>query len=398
VKENKLLVDVRESQNVSVGQLVRLGRQKGYVTYDDVFLVVPEAEQDLKKLEVIISTLRNSGVSVKDDVNREDYKRKGRKKKGEASHLKGNHLSHIEIDDLVGLYFQEAGKHDLLTVQEEVKLAKQIERGSKARRKLSKPELTLFQRKELQNEVNVGWMAMEKLITSNSRLVISIAKKYMGQGVSFLDLIQEGNIGLMRAAKKFDYRRGYKFSTYATWWIRQAVTRSLADQSRTIRIPVHMSEKLSKMFKIQHQLRQCLGRNPTKRELAVEMGIPVPKINAMFKTARHTLSLDMPINQDGDAELGDFIQDNETPDPASKASQSLLAQNLVEAMETLPPREARVLQLRHGIPGGKKHTLNEIGKKLGVTRERIRQIEYRGLQRLRSSKVINKMRSYTTGI
>jgi RNA polymerase primary sigma factor len=398
VNEYKLLVDVKESQNVSVGQLVKIGRQKGYVTYDDVFLVVPEAEQDLKKLEVIISTLRNSGVSVKDDVNREDYKRNGRKKKGEVSHLKENRLDNIETDDLVGIYFQEAGKHDLLTIQEEVKLAKQIERGRKARRELSKPELSLNQIRELQNEVNVGWMAMEKLITSNSRLVISIGKKYMGQGVSFLDLIQEGNIGLMRAAKKFDYRRGYKFSTYATWWIRQAVTRSLADQSRTIRIPVHMSEKLSKMFKIQHQLRQRLGRNPTKRELAAEMEIPVPKINAMFKTARHTLSLDMPIKQDEDAELGDFIQDNETPDPEFEASQSLLAQNLSEAMETLPPREARVLQLRHGIPHGEKHTLNEIGKKLGVTRERIRQIEYRGLQRLRSRKIISKLRSYIIGI
>jgi RNA polymerase primary sigma factor len=246
----------------------------------------------------------------------------------------------------------------------------------------------------LKQLIDDGWLALDQLLKSNSRLVISVAKKHVGRGVSFLDLIQEGNIGLMRSAKKFDYRRGYKFSTYATWWIRQAITRAVADQGRTIRIPVHMSDQLSKMFRVQHELTQKLGHPPSTEELATELDVPPSKIKRMLKTAQHPLSLDMPIIADEDSVLGDFIEDSETPAPDDTATHNLLRQQLEAILAALPAREARILQLRFGLQDGKRHTLQEVGEKMGVSRERVRQIESQALRRLRHPSTLHKLRGY----
>jgi RNA polymerase primary sigma factor len=231
--------------------------------------------------------------------------------------------------------------------------------------------------------VEDGWAAREHLITANSRLVISVAKKYMGRGVPFLDLIQEGNIGLIRAAKKFDYRRGHKFSTYATWWIRQAVTRAIADQGRTIRVPVHMGDQINKLLRVSHQLTQKLGRSPTTEELAHELDVPPKKVENMIQVARRPLSLETPTDEEEDSVLGDFIEDEEAPAPPEMVTQHMLKEHLREVLHNLPPREVRILQLRYGLLDGRNYTLEEVGRKMGVTRERVRQIEAQALNRLR---------------
>jgi RNA polymerase primary sigma factor len=283
----------------------------------------------------------------------------------------------------------------LLTLEEEVALAKRIERGFLAREEISDiKNISAKRREELLFLIDDSWTAVDHLITANSRLVISIAKKYTHRGVPFLDLIQEGNIGLMRAVKRFDYKRGYKFSTYATWWIRQAVSRALADQSRTIRLPVHMSDQVSKMFRIQHQLRQQLGRDPKVVEIAEAMGVTPDRIQQMSKDARFPLSVDMPVSAEGDSVLGDYIEDQESPDPDEVATLSLLRQHIDQVFEMLPPREVRILKLRFGLSNGKTHTLAEVGYKIGVSRERVRQIEAQAMRRLRQPEIQHKLRSY----
>ena len=264
--ENKLLIEVKNERELAIAQLIELGRHKGYVTYYEVIDCLPDAEQDLDYLERAFSALITAGIELRDDE--ESTPSNGRKTKSKDSRADGDPFENIDALDLVGLYFKDAACHPLLTLQEEVSLAKRIERGIEAREKFSSPhKLSPKEHQELNRLVDDGWMAVETLIKANSRLVISVAKRYVGRGVPFLDLIQEGNIGLMRAVKKFKYELGYKFSTYATWWIRQAVTRALADQSRTIRLPVHVSESLIKMFRTQHELRQDLGRNPEIDEM-----------------------------------------------------------------------------------------------------------------------------------
>jgi RNA polymerase primary sigma factor len=295
---------------------------------------------------------------------------------------------------MVGMYFNDAARHDLLTVEQEIELAKRIERGQQAREELSSGKVPAHKKQALREQVDDGWSAMDQLLKSNSRLVISVAKKHIGRGVPFLDLIQEGNIGLMRSAKKFDYRRGFKFSTYATWWIRQAITRAVADHGRTIRIPVHMSDQISKMFRIKHALTQELGYAPTVDQLANEMEVSPAKIKKMLKTSQHPLSLEMPIIIDEDSVLGDFIEDSETPPPEETATDNLLRQQLDTILAVLPPREVRILKLRFGLADGKRHTLREVGEKMGVTRERVRQIEAQALRRLRHPGIINKLRGY----
>jgi RNA polymerase primary sigma factor len=264
-----------------------------------------------------------------------------------------------------------------------VSLAKRIERGRRAREELARRPVSATRRRVLQVGVEDGWAAREHLITANSRLVISVAKKYMGRGVPFLDLIQEGNIGLIRAAKKFDYRRGHKFSTYATWWIRQAVTRAIADQGRTIRVPVHMGDQINKLLRISHQLTQKLGRDPSSEELADALDVPPKKVENMIQVARRPLSLETPTDEEEDSVLGDFIQDEESPAPTDAVTYNLLREHLQEVLNTLPPREVRILQLRYGLLDGQSYTLEEVGRKMGVTRERVRQIEAQALSRLR---------------
>jgi RNA polymerase primary sigma factor len=375
-----------EEENPAIDQLVEIGRERGYVTIDDIISLFPEAERDIDQLEEAYAALIAAGVTYLDDVSETDElldvelveEDAGKDEVDDDSQLAG-----VDADDTVGLYLKEVGRVPLLTAEQEVTLAKRIERGRKAREELARGVGSDRRRRDLQIGVEDGWAAREHLITANSRLVISVAKKYMGRGVPFLDLIQEGNIGLIRAAKKFDYRRGHKFSTYATWWIRQAVTRAIADQGRTIRVPVHMGDQINKLLRISHQLTQRLGRDPTTDELAEALEVPPKKVENMIQVARRPLSLETPTDEEEDSVLGDFIQDEESPAPTETVTQNLLREHLQEVLNTLPPREVRILQLRYGLMDGQSYTLEEVGRKMGVTRERVRQIEAQALSRLR---------------
>jgi RNA polymerase primary sigma factor len=305
-----------------------------------------------------------------------------------------NQIQDVASDDMVGLYLQQAATFPLLTAEEEVELSQRLERGILARQELSQGRANAARRKELRQLIEDGWQARNHLIKANSRLVISIAKKYANRGLPFLDLIQEGNIGLMRAVKKYEYRRGYKFSTYATWWIRQAITRAIADQGRTIRVPVHMSDRITKLFRIQHKLTQDLKRKPKIEELAKAMDVPPAKVKNMLKTARYPISLELPISEDGDTQLGELIENKDAPDPDQSATTTIMREDVKNILMSLPPREAKVLELRYGLLDGESYTLNEVGHKLGVTRERIRQIEATALRRLRKSMKVHKLRSF----
>ncbi|RME08533.1 MAG: sigma-70 family RNA polymerase sigma factor [Anaerolineae bacterium] len=392
-------LDNSDSKYSALGKLIELGRQQGYVTYDDILAHFPDAEQDISQIEEVFAALLNAQIpyvdntevdEIIDEEESEDYSRE----KTVRIPPEEDHLANIDTKDLLGLYFKDAAHVPLLTAEEELKLAKQIERGRQARKKLASGNISEEERKELLEDIQREWEAVNHLITANTRLVISVAKKHMGRGVPFIDLIQEGNIGLMRAAKKFDYKRGYKFSTYATWWIRQAVTRAIADQGRTIRIPVHMGDQISRLFRTQHKLKQELEREPTVEEMAAELDIPPEKVRYMLQVARRPLSLEMPTTLEGDAVLGDFIEDEETPSPDETTTQQILREQLEELMEELPAREARILRLRYGIPDGRAHTLQEVGNKVGVSRERVRQIEAQALRRLRRPGVRRKLQDF----
>lgn len=373
-----------EQENPAIDQLIELGKDRGFVTIDDILTIFPEVERDIDQLEDAYAALLAAGLRVLDEGEEEDTGDSSSEAAvDEDEPVNEQYLSAVDADDTVGLYLKEVGRVPLLTAQEEVDLAKRIERGRHAREELAKVSVSSKKRSELQHAIEDGWAAREHLITANSRLVISVAKKYMGRGVPFLDLIQEGNIGLIRAAKKFDYRRGHKFSTYATWWIRQAVTRAIADQGRTIRVPVHMGDQINKMLRISHQLTQSLGRNPSTEELAEALDVTPKKIENMIQVARRPLSLETPTDEEEDSMLGDFIQDEDSPAPVELVTQLLLREHLQDVLNALPPREVRILQLRYGLMDGQSYTLEEVGKKMGVTRERVRQIEAQALSRLR---------------
>ena len=307
-------------------------------------------------------------------------------------------LSEISSDDGVALYLREISRIPLLSAAEEVKLAEAIETGVAAASRLqANPSLSAAEREPLERIVLEGDLARHALIQANSRLVVSIAKKYLGRGVSFLDLIQEGNLGLMRAAEKFNGHLGYKFSTYATWWIRQAVARAVADHGRTIRVPVHMCDRINRLSRASHQLTQQLGREPTAEEIADELDLPPSKVGWMLKVAQAPLSLDMSVTNlegDGDHALGDFLEDESEPLPADMAAQQLLREQMEDLLNVLTTREGRILQLRYGLRGGRSHTLEEVGKKFGVTRERIRQIEAKALEKLRHPQRQSRFRDY----
>lgn len=384
----------------ALARLVELGRERGFVTLDDILNLFPQAEQDMDQLEEAFSTLLNSGITYIESETTEEPGEEDLVAEELDSEefldiaMNEDILANIDVDDTIGLYIKEASRVPLLTVNEEIELAQRIELGRMAREEIISGNVSQHRRKELQFLIEDGWQAREHLIVANSRLVISVAKKYMGRGVPFLDLIQEGNIGLMRAAKKFDYHRGYKFSTYATWWIRQAVTRALSDQSRTIRVPVHMGDQISRMLRVQHQLKQEFSRDPTVEELAVALDVHPKKVEHMIQVARRPISLQMPIGDEEDDVLGDFIEDQETPAPDEMASQNLLREQLDSILDMLPPREARILQLRYGLIDGQVLTLNEVGRKMGVTRERVRQIEAQALNRLRRYGIQRQLRAY----
>jgi RNA polymerase primary sigma factor len=397
--KNRLLLEMEE-EYTPIARLIELGRQKKYVTIDDILRIFPEAERDIEQLEEAFSALLSAGVAFIEDTpsgESAENEREAEEETGsglESELLPDDLLANIDACDTIGLYLREISHVPLLTAAEEVSLAKRIERGRAAREELACGKVTPGRRIELRKFIEDGWSARDHLVTANSRLVISIAKKYMGRSVPFLDLIQEGNIGLMRATKKFDYHRGNKFSTYATWWIRQAVTRAISDQGRTIRVPVHMGDLINTLFRIQYKLTQSLGREPTVEEMAEALQVTSQKIESIIKIARWPLSLETPANAEEDAVLGDFIEDDEITPPDEAATYNLLRENLQQVLNGLPPREMRILQLRYGLFDGQPYTLEQVGRKIGVTRERVRQIESQALNRLRHPSIRRELYDY----
>ena len=372
-------ISEEETREFLIKDLLERGKQRGFVTEDEIIHILPEVEKDIDHLENLYEKLETTGIKILNseegmlriDMNKEaeEYeKKKGKKEKGDV--FVPDEIGDDSTDS-VQIYLREIGRVPLLSAEEEIKLAKANEKGDLA--------------------------AKQKLTEANLRLVVSIAKKYVGRShnLSLLDLIQEGNIGLFRAVEKFDYRKGYKFSTYATWWIRQAITRALADQSRTIRIPVHMVETINKYTQVTRRLVQELGREPLPEEIAAEMNMEVDKIRHIQKISQETVSLETSVgDSDDDSVLGDFIEDTETIMPTQSASRKLLKNHVDEVLAELTPREQKILKIRFGLEDGVTHTLEEVGQEFGVTRERIRQIEAKALDKIRDHQAIRKLKDY----
>lgn len=372
--------------------LLEVGQKKGIVEYDDILKVIPRAELALELVEDLFATLIERGIDIgqfQDDL--EDEEGKGADQPDSFS------LTQESINDTTTLYLREIGRVALLTAKQEVSLAKRLESAEAAQQELKGPEshtLSEDEKDDLRWRILDGEDAQNHLIMANSRLVVSVAKKYTGRGVPFLDLVQEGNVGLMRAVTKFDYHRGFKFSTYATWWIRQAVTRAIADQGRTIRVPVHMYEQINRLTRANSSLSQSLGREPTIDELAVELEVPPSKVEHIIRVSQRPLSLEKPVGEEEDSVLGDFIPDEDADSPQQSAHHQLLSEKIEDVFQSLTPRETRILQLRFGLVDGHAYTLEEVGKKFGVTRERIRQIEAGALNRLRHPSRKRKLKGF----
>jgi RNA polymerase primary sigma factor len=368
---------------------------QGYLTTDDLVEVYPDAGQDSERLSVIMLALRNQGVEILDgEIDDQAYSDDG--PENEMNSWSDPDIRSVATDDTIGLYLKDMSRVPLLKLEEELDIALRIEAGRDAKKELvcRKIRKRSLERNRLEALVQDGLLARDHLIKANTRLVVSIAKRYMGHAIPFLDLIQEGNLGLMKAVEKFDVHRGFRFSTYATWWIRQTITRAIADQSRTIRVPVHMTDRIRQIYKSTHDLEQNLGRVPTPEELAEKMGLDVKKVNWILKVSWLPLSLESPIGDDEDSELGMFIEDEFSPTPMQAAYQSLLKEKIEEVLATLSPREARVLRLRFGLNSDKAYTLEEVGEKFGLTRERIRQIEGKALRRLRHPRRARQLKEY----
>ena len=381
----------------SLNELLDQATEQGYVTADDILMAFPEAEENVAQLEDLFAHFYEQGIDVYDEA---EVSQEKAEEVLEATQLReqplrgGDGLDDIPNTDITSLYFHEMGQVPLLTIEEEVELARRWQRGRQAEQRLARDGHDTKKRAGLRRQIKAGYAARDHLIMANTRLVISIAKKYRGQGVPFHDLIQEGNMGLMRAVDKFDPNRGFKFSTYATWWIRQAVTRALADQGRTIRLPVHMGESIRKLNRTAYLMEQDRGRPPSPEEIADEMGLRPRKVRWMMKVAWHPLSLQKPVGEEKDSELGSFIEDDETPSPPETAEQTMLRIALDELLTTLRPREERVLRMRFGLQDGHHYTLEEVGERFGLTRERIRQIEKEALQRLRHPRRSRLLKDY----
>ncbi|MFN3762496.1 MAG: sigma-70 family RNA polymerase sigma factor [Anaerolineae bacterium] len=370
-------------------ELLEKAEAQGYLTTSDILDLLPEAESSPEQLDEIIALLSEAGIEVYDESPAEEAE-----DLTELAEADLDDLSGIAADDAVGLYLREMARVPLLSLEEETHLAHIIELGREAEQVLANNGTDPVERARLEAMVEEARAAREHLIKANTRLVVSIAKKYIGRGVPFLDLIQEGNLGLMKAVEKFDYRRGYRFSTYATWWIRQTISRAVADQSRTIRVPVHMSDRIRRLYKTAQQLEQEYGRPPTPEEIAAELDLEPRKVQWMLRVSWRPLSLEHPVGEEEDNELGAFIEDDSTPTPPQSAYQKMLAEKIEEVLSTLSPREARILRLRFGLGGSRSHTLEEVGQKFGLTRERIRQIEGKALRRLRHPCRSRQLRQY----
>jgi RNA polymerase primary sigma factor len=368
---------------------------QGYLTTEDIFEAFPRAAHRASDFRRVIAFLHHAGVEICEGTPLpppRPAKRSGASKESD--------LARISIDDTVGLYLKEMSRVPLLGIQEEVSLARRIERGRQAADQLltlrkTRTPSPAAQRKQTQLEEVVadGRAAREHLIKANTRLVVSVAKRYMGRGVHFLDLIQEGNLGLMKAVEKFDYHRGFRFSTYATWWIRQTISRSIADQSRTIRVPVHMTDRIQRLYRTAHDIEQRTGRKATSEEIGQEMGLDERKVDWMLQVSWKPVSLENPVG-DEDEEMITFVADSQTPSPTESATETLLREKVEEVLSTLTPREARVLRMRFGLCGERPYTLEEVGQKFGLTRERIRQIEGRALRRLRHPRRARQLQEY----
>jgi RNA polymerase primary sigma factor len=387
-----------------IQELMNRADQRGYVTFEDVIEFLEDDTDTVISLESVLYELDELGIEIRRDGDDNSILDVGEDTEGdfEPEELiqdpSVGDISAVSADDPVGLYFRQMAQEPLLTAQEEIELAKRIEMGKKAYERLSRPS-TLENYTEnwienIQRIIADGQFAREHLGRANTRLVVSIAKRYMGQGLPFPDLIQEGNVGLMRAVDKYDYSRGNRFSTYATWWIRQAITRALAQKTRTIRIPLHMTERIRQMYRIAKSLEQELGRRPTPEEIAKEMDLPADAVRGMMDASQHAIALERPVGDDGDSEFGDFIEDQDSPSPVEAATQHLLEETIEEVLSELTPRQSHILRLRFGLGGGEPHTLEEIANKFGLSRERIRQLEKEALRRLRHPRLAHNLRDY----
>ncbi len=431
----KNMVEVANAEEI-YGSLLEQARQKDGLTYDDILAHVPDAEKNIALIDEIMEKLMDAGIEVTETIRNvdeeiidmdvdpddehldlsdelpssdeimageleEEDEEEGYGEPNWHDDLTGDagYQQALETDDVVGLYLKEAGRVPLLNASEEVDLAKRMEKAEIAKQHLQlyEEDLPLDDVYALREVASDGDIAQEHLIRANARLVISVAKKYIGRGVPFLDLIQEGNIGLIRATNKFEYQRGHKFSTYATWWIRQAVSRAVADQGRTIRVPVHMGDQLNRMRRVQLRLLQELGREPTIQEMAIGMETTPDKVENLLEIARRPVSLETPIDDDGDSTFGDFVEDVSSPAPADEVASTLLQEQLEGALGRLPNREAQILRLRYGLEDGRVYTLEEVGQTIGVTRERVRQLEAQALNRLRQSSAHVILRDYLFG-
>ena len=412
-EENAAAVETEEMKakfREKLAEILELGKKKrNILEYQEISDFFKDMNLDAEQLQSVLDFLEHNNVDVlrisededDDEIILDD------EEEVEVEKIDLSVPDGVSVEDPVRMYLKEIGKVPLLSAEEEIELAKKMEAGSVAEEKISLLKTRMEESeddaekdeikaeiKELQKEVDWGDDAKKRLAEANLRLVVSIAKRYVGRGMLFLDLIQEGNLGLIKAVEKFDYRKGYKFSTYATWWIRQAITRAIADQARTIRIPVHMVETINKLIRVSRQLLQKLGREPSPEEIAAEMNMPVDRVREILKISQEPVSLETPIGEEEDSHLGDFIKDDNVPVPADAAAFTLLKEQLEEVLGTLTEREQKVLTLRFGLEDGRARTLEEVGKEFNVTRERIRQIEAKALRKLRHPSRSRKLKDY----
>ncbi len=381
-----------------LNELLETGKQKGMLTNKEINYALDDIALDPEEMERFYDSLADAGIEIVEDtledlsnLNVDDIE--GSEQGDAAASDDDAAADYAIVDDPVKVYLKEIGKVPLLSGDEEIELAKQMMDGNKAEEAIAEAE-TEEEKAFLQKKIDAGRRAKSRLAEANLRLVVSIAKRYVGRGMQFLDLIQEGNLGLIKAVEKFDYEKGYKFSTYATWWIRQAITRAIADQARTIRIPVHMVETINRVMRVSRQLVQELGRDPTSEEIAKEMGYPEDKVREIMKIALDPVSLETPIGEEEDSHLGDFIPDEDIPAPVEATAHIMLKEQLKEVLGTLHEREAKVLELRFGLVDGRQRTLEEVGKEFNVTRERIRQIESKALRKLRHPSRSKKLKDF----